>query len=470
LPIEEINSVSHSISDRQSAVSNPVDVGSVLNAAPWGPYQQWLVFLTAITVVFDGIDNQLLGIVIPTLMREWTVPRGAFAPLVSLGYLGMMTGGALAGIAGDRFGRRTALLASMAVFGAMTLAAASASGPAALGWLRLLAGIGLGGAIPNAAALAAEFVPLRQRPIAVTVTIVCVPLGATIAGLLGLRVLPVLGWRLLFVAGGVIPLIIAGLLLRLLPESPRFLARHPARWNELVRLLARIGHPVDADTRFTDSTERGVERASIRALFNRDYRLDTFALWAAFFSCLLAVYCGFSWLTSLLSGAGFSPSTANAGITAFNLGGVAAALLGGVAIARAGSRVSMLTMAAIAVISAIVLSQMTITPARGTFPVLALLTLLGGMINGVQTTMFALAAHVYPGAVRATGVGTVVAFGRLGAILSGYAGSWAIGYQGSASFFALIGAAMLATFIALAVVRRHVPASNRYHSSLIPNP
>jgi len=117
----------------------------------------------------------------------------------------------------------------------------------------------------------------------------------------------------------------------------------------------------------------------------------------------------------------------------------------------------MLTMAAIAVITAIMLSQMTITPARGTFPILALLTLLGGMINGVQTTMFALAAHVYPGAVRATGVGTVVAFGRIGAILSGYAGSWAIGFRGSESFFGLIAIAMLATFVALAIVRRHVP-------------
>jgi AAHS family 4-hydroxybenzoate transporter-like MFS transporter len=438
-------------------VSNSVDVGDVLNAARWGPYQQWLVFLTAITIVFDGIDNQLLGIVIPTLMREWNVPRSVFAPLVSLGYLGMMTGGALAGIAGDRFGRRTALLASMMIFGAMTVAAAAAGGPATLGWLRLLAGIGLGGAIPNAAALAAEFVPLRQRPIAVTVTIVCVPLGATIAGLLGFRVLPVLGWRWLFVAGGVVPLVMAGLLLRLLPESPRFLARHPARWSELVRLLTRIGHAVDGASSFTDSTERVVERASIAALFSRDYRVDTIALWAAFFSCLLAVYCGFSWLTSLLSSAGFSPSTANTGITAFNLGGVAGALLGGVAIARVGSRVSMLTMSAIAVISAVALSQMTITPASGTFSILALLTLLGGMINGVQTTMFALAAHVYPGAVRATGVGTVVSFGRIGAILSGYAGSWAIGYRGSASFFGLIAAAMLATFIALAVVRRHVP-------------
>src|SRR6185369_13774726 len=104
------------------------------------------------------------------------------------------------------------------------------------------------------------------------------------------------------------------------------------------------------------STEHAVERASIRALFGRDFRADTIALWAAFFCCLLAVYSGFSWLTTLLSGAGFTPSTANTGITAFNLGGVAGALVGGIAIARVGSRISMLSMAAVAIMSALVLS------------------------------------------------------------------------------------------------------------------
>ena len=88
-----------------------------------------------------------------------------------------------------------------------------------------------------------------------------------------------------------------------------------------------------------------------------------------------------------------------------------------------------------------------------------MLAVTGGLINGVQTTMFALAAYVYPGAVRATGVGTAVAFGRSGAIVSGFAGSWAIGYHGSASFFGLIAAAMCATFVALALVGRHIPAS-----------
>jgi MFS transporter, AAHS family, 4-hydroxybenzoate transporter len=448
-----------SFSTQHSAFSNsPIDVGAALNTARLSGYQRWVVSLAALTIIFDGIDNQLLGIVIPTLMREWGVPRTAFAPLVSLGYLGMMIGGAIAGVAGDRFGRRTALLGSVAVFGAMTLAAVTARAPAELGWLRLLAGIGLGGAMPNAAALVAEFVPLRQRPIAVTVTIVCVPLGATIAGLLGIRLLPVVGWRMLFLAGGILPLAAAVILWRLLPESPRFLARDRSRWPELIRLLARMGQPVTPQSTFIDATERAVERASIGALFGPDFRVDTLALWAAFFCCLLAVYSGFSWLTTLLSGAGFTPSSANSGITAFNLGGVAGALIGGIAIARVGSRLSMLAMAGVAIVCALLLSRMSLSPSAS-LAIIGWLTLLGAMINGVQTTMYALAAHVYPGPVRATGVGTAVAFGRIGAILSGYVGSWAIGYRGSASFFALIAAAMLATFVALAVVRRHV--SNR---------
>ena len=40
----------------------------------------------------------------------------------------------------------------------------------------------------------------------------------------------------------------------------------------------------------------------------------------------------------------------------------------------------------------------------------------GGLINGVQTLMYGLATHVYPAAIRATGVGTAVAVGRVGGI------------------------------------------------------
>ena len=322
---------------------------------------------------------------------------------MSLGYLGMMLGGAAAGLAGDRFGRRTALLSSVTMFGAMTLGSALVHDTSSLAALRFLAGIGLGGAIPNAATLAAEFVPRPRRSVAVTLTIVCVPLGATIAGLLGSHVLAQAGWRLLFLIGGAVPLVLAAVLFFLLPESPRYLARHPSRRPELVRLLRRMGHEIGDHVLIRDLAERPAPRAPIATLFQRDLRRDTLALWGSFTSCLLAVYLGFSWLPSVLTGAGFTPAVASNGITAFNLGGVVGAIGGGLAFSRVGSRAAMLAMAAGAIAGAVALSLMTIDARMARLPLFALLTLSGGLINAVQTTMYALATNVYASAIRATG-------------------------------------------------------------------
>ena len=437
-----------------------MDVGRTLDRGRWTGYQQWLVFLTALTIVFDGFDNQLLGVALPTIMREWGAPRSAFAPVVSLGYLGMMIGGTLAGVAGDRFGRKTALLGCMVIFGATTVAVAGSNGVTSLAILRLAAGVGLGGAMPNAAALAAEYVPLRQRPFAVTLAIVCVPVGAALAGIAAVGMLPAIGWRGVFVTGGVVPLVAAVLLVRLLPESPRYLARHPQRWPELARLLRRMGHhQVPPDARFSDISEHGTG-LSFRAIFQRELRLDTFALWMAFFSCLLAVYLAFSWLPSILTAAGLSQGVANTGMTAFNLGGVAGALIGGRLLTHFGSRRTMVTMATAAVLCAFGMSRMEIAAQSAVGPIVIMLIVTGALINGVQTTMYALAAHVYPTAIRAGGVGTAVAFGRSGAIVTGYAGPWALEYRGSESFFWLMATALIVTSIALAAVRRHVPASS----------
>ena len=168
------------------------------------------------------------------------------------------------------------------------------------------------------------------------------------------------------------------------------------------------------------------------------------------------MYLGFSWLTALLTSAGFDAATASTGITAFNLGGVVGALAGSVVIGSFGSRAPMLAMAAAAAASAFTLGIMKIDASQPVLPILIVLTLTGGLINAVQVALYALAAHVYPSAVRATGVGAASSVGRLGAILSGYAGAWAIDYRGSASYFSLIALAMVATFVSLALVGRHV--------------
>lgn len=436
--------------------SPPIDVARLIDEGRWTAYQKWLLALVAVTIVFDGVDNQLLGIALPAVMAEWALPRSAFAPVISLGYLGMMIGGALAGMIGDRVGRRTALLGSVVVFGVMTAAVAFADTTASLMWLRFLAGLGLGGAMPNAAALAAEYSPSRVRPFAVTLAIVCVPLGGTVAGLLALRALPAIGWRGIFLVGGVVPVVAAILLWWRLPESPQFLARFETRRHDLLRTLRAMGHVLLPDATVTISAAPRKPRARLGSLLGPELRADTIALWCAFFSCMLSVYLGFAWLTSLLTSVGFDTATANTGITAFNLGGVLGAILGGLAIARFGSKPVILSMTGIAVASAVALAFMTATPTTSTAVLIALITVLGGAINAVQTTMYALATHVYPTIVRATGVGTAVAFGRAGAVVSGYVGSGVIDAGGAPAYFGAIAGMMTAAFVSLAAVRRHV--------------
>jgi AAHS family 4-hydroxybenzoate transporter-like MFS transporter len=446
-----------------------IDVGSALDDAQWSTYQKLLVFATAMTIILDGLDNQLLGAALPALMREWSLPRPAFVPVQTSGMIGMMVGGAIGGMIGDRFGRRVALLGSVVAFGVLTIFVSFAGGVTMLTVLRFFAGLGLGGAMPNAAALSSEYVPRRQRPFAVTLTIVCIPLGGSLAGLVGGYILPRFGWRGLFLVGGILPLVMAAILLKVLPESPRYLARLPERWPQLRTLLRRLGHRVPDDGAFVDATERAVARVSARELLVPEYRRDTLALCASFFFCLLSVYVGVSWVPSMLVGAGFDVGTASYGLTAFNLGGVVGAILGAVVIMRLGSRLTMLAMAAGAIAGAVALAFMTIGP-QSAFAVLAMLAWTGGLINAVQTTMYALAAHVYPTAVRATGVGTAVAFGRIGGVLSPSVGSWALETGGSSRYFGLIAATMVLAFAALSAIRRHIPGATVGHAAASPAP
>ena len=436
--------------------ASSIDIGALIDRGTWSGYQRRLVVLSALTLVFDGVDLQLMGVVIPEIMRDWAVARSAFAPVLAVGMIGMLVGAAAAGIVGDRYGRKRTLLGSIVVFGAASVAMAASTSLLSLGLLRLVVGFGIGGAIPNASALVAEYVPARHRPLAVTFAIVCVPLGASLAGLLAAAVVPVFGWRALFVAGGVIPLAAALLLSWALVESPRYLARRPDRWPELERILARFGHSTPADASFSDSAEALAGRATVSALLEPSFRRDTLGLWAAFASCLLAVYLGFNWIPAMLTGAGLSPTLGSLGITMFNFGGVIGAIAGALAFYRIGSRTTMIVMSGGAAAGAAALAFTSLGPDTSTGVLMTLLAITGGLINAVQTTMYALAAQMYPAAIRSTGVGTAAGIGRVGAIGSTYIGAWAIEGGGSVLFFATVALAMVLTAAGLSTIERHI--------------
>ena len=436
-----------------------VDVGVLLDEGRSSAYQKLLIGGTALAIILDGMDTQLLGNAIPALLREWSLPRGAFTTVLALGPLGMMVGGAIGGVLGDRIGRRTALFCSVLSFAAFTLAIATVNGVPMLGLFRFLSGLGLGGAMPNAAALASEYVPRRQRAFAVTLTIVCFPLGGTLAALLSAQVLPTYGWRTLFIVGGLLPIALAMVLFPLLPESPKFLATRPDRWAELIRMLRRLGYEVPGDATFVEAGAGGLtSHASVRDLLAPAFRLDTLGLCAAFFFGLMANNVGILYIPVMLTGAGFTQAMASNALAAWNFGGVAGAILGALVIQRLGSRITQLTLSGMAVASAMIMATMPPDP-QDTLQLIVMFVLLGGTLNAVLTTMYALAANVYPTEIRGTGIGTAVAMGRLGMVIASYVGNFALDAGGPPAYFSTFAVAMIIVFGSLAIVRRHIESS-----------
>jgi len=438
-----------------------VDVGAVLDEGQWTGYQKLLIFGTALTIILDGIDNQLLPNAVPFIAPEWGLQNSAFRNALATGPFGMMIGGLLGGILGDRYGRRTALLGSVIAFAVLTLAIAAVNSVFALGLIRFIAGVGLGGAMPNAATLASEYVPRKQRPFAVTLTIVCIPLGgfvaSTMAGIIG----PAYGWRALFVLGGLVPVVLAIVLWKALPESPRYLASRRERWSELTAVMRRMGHHVPDDVTYVEaaSARPSAKKATIGDLFAPVFRRDTVGLFLSFFFCLMVNYVAIQLVPSMLRDSGkFTPAAATSGLQWVNIGGVIGAILGALAIQRIGSRTTMLGMCAAAVVCSIIMSGMRLDP-MDTFALMAMFLLTGGLLNAVQTTMYALAAHVYPTEIRSTGVGTAVAFGRIGNVLAVYVGGFALDRGGSPGYFYSWAILMGLVLLSLAMIGRHVPRS-----------
>jgi AAHS family 4-hydroxybenzoate transporter-like MFS transporter len=438
-----------------------IDLAKLLDEGRWSPWQKLLVAGTALAIILDGLDNTVLPTAIRALSDDWHLKRADFSTALMMSPLGMLVGGLIGGWLGDRLGRRLILLGSIVAFALPTAAVYFAPNLAVLAALRFLAGLGLGGAMPNATALASEYVPRRQRPFAVTLAIVCVPLGAMLASFLAARMIPAYGWRMFFLVCGLVPLALGAGLAPVLGESPRFLARRRERWPELVALLRRFGHSVPADAEFAEAEapRSGPAADGAKGPFSPDYRRDTVSLCCAFFFCLLTVYLGLQLLPTVLSGkaAGFTLAEANDIFTWFNVGGVVGALIGSQVIQRLGSRQPMLSLCASAVAGALVSAVLPLDTGHRAL-VVATCAFLGVTINAVQVALFALAAHVYPTEIRGRGVGTVLAIGRVGNVLAPSAGLYVLGPDQNrvALYFATFGVGMVAVLAALLGVRRHI--------------
>lgn len=435
------------------------EIGSLLDFGPWGAYQKRTIALTAGVVVFDGLDIQMTGYAVPAIARDWGLHPAIFASVLAAGLFGVAIGSALGGFIGDRLGRRWAIIASAFSFAFCTLGMAFTHDLTSLLVLRFLAGFGIGGALPNAATLASEFTPLNRRPLATTLTIICIPLGGVVAGTLA-SLLSGHSWRMLFVVAGALPLLYAAVMLFALPESPRYLAKDPANAQRLRLLLARMGHAAsELSHRAQSSLDDHSQSAGVRQLFAGPQRRDTLALWCAFFFCLLTVYLAFNWLPSTLLSYHLDNKEAILGLTLYNFGGIFGAVLVGWWISLRGSRFPMSLSSGVGILSAVCLAILVAGPRTSHGLLLAVVCINGLAVNAVQTTLYALATHIYTTGIRATGTALALAMGRIGAIISAFFGARLLGMH-SGSYFIALALTMTAVLIAIQVIRNHVTAGS----------
>jgi MFS transporter, AAHS family, 4-hydroxybenzoate transporter len=389
-------------------------------------------------MILDGFDVQIIGFAAPALVAEFEIDRGALGPALAASVIGMCLGAVAIGPFGDRHGRRPALLLSTFLFGATTLLAATATSVATLAVWRFLTGLGLGAALPSAVALMAEFAPPQRRSQLIVGSLLGIPIGGIVGSAIAAELVPEFGWRAIFIVGGVLPLIAVAALFVLLPESPRFLAAAGDR------------------TRLADH-DRG-----IRAVFAPGVGRDALIMALAFFTNTFAVYAFFSWMPLVLTSVGFELGQAVRSALVFNLAGVAGSLLNAWLIARLGSRLPMVIVASVAIFALVGLTCVAalggpVTQSvRGPAIYFIAIACAGFGIHALQSGLYIVSAHVFPTECRTSGVGFASGAGRIGGIVSSFAGGSLLALGEAAGFFVGVAVVLLFTVSCLLVLRRHI--------------
>jgi len=402
-----------------------LDVQAFINAQPLSRYQWRVVILCFLIVFLDGLDTAAMGFIAPALSADWGIPRASLGPVMSAALIGMVFGALGSGPLADRFGRKVVLVSAVFLFGLFSLWSAFSSNIDQLLILRLLTGLGLGAAMPNATTLLSEYTPERLKSLLVTSMFCGFNLGMACGGFVSAKLIPAMGWHSLLMLGGILPLILTVVLMIWLPESARFLVVRNLGVERIRKVLAPISPlEVNAATGFSVPEQKTVRsRNVLKVVFSGTYSTGTLLLWLTYFMGLVIVYLLTSWLPTLMRDSGASMEQSAFIGALFQFGGVLSAVGVGWAMDKYNPHKVIGCAYFLAGVFAWLVGQ-----SLGNVAVLATLVLLAGMcINGAQSAMPSLAARFYPTQGRATGVSWMLGIGRFGAILGAWAGATLLG-------------------------------------------
>lgn len=415
-------------------MSGTIDIKAFIDERPIAPFLWALVAMCFLVVVADGMDLAIMGFVTPSILQDWHVSRPAFGFVISAAPFGLVIGGLIAGPSSDRFGRKIVVTGSVLLFGIFTIIAAGASSPQEMMLLRLLGGMGMGAAMPNAATLLSEYVPSRRRALFITIMFAGFTGGSAAIGFIASILVPHFGWRSVLLAGGIAPLVLVPFLVAFLPESALFLALKNAPANLIAKVLGRVTGAVFAgDEHFISPGPRLQAKTPIGVLFSNGYAATTIALWITCFMSLMIVYLLTGWLPILMKDAGLTISTAAEVTAMFQAGGTIGAILIGWSMDR--GHPSRVIATGYLLGAAFILCVAWAGALSGWLWVLVFAT--GFFASGAQSGLNAFVPGCYPTAARATGVSWMLGMGRFGSIAGPLVGGALLGLGWS--FGAILG-------------------------------
>jgi AAHS family 4-hydroxybenzoate transporter-like MFS transporter len=435
-----------------------VQVSHFLDEYGVGSFQIKLIIWSVLLAMIDGYDIGAIAFAVPSLIKEWHVAPKDLGLVLSASNFGVLFGSQIFGWIGDRYGRKTALIAANLLFGVFTFIAAYSTNLTELSELRFVAGLGIGGVIPNLVSINAESAPRNMRATLAIIATGLVPLGGALAGFASAALVPTHGWQILFEIGGIVPIVFALLAVFGLPESIKFMAIHERQRPKMLALLKAIrpDFTVPPNARFVIEDEKQSPSNPIY-LFRDGLAAITPLTWLMFACNLMGYFFLISWTPTLLGAAHVPPQTAALAGAALQVGGTVGSLVLCWWLQRARfAAIAIMFVIAVPIVSSIGYAGLSSTTA------LILITFFAGFIVlGIQSGINVVGAMIYPTSLRANGSGWQLGIGRFGAIAGPLVGALFVGlpvpelYMWSAIPFA-VGAVV--TFIVYKLVSARVAA------------
>jgi putative MFS transporter len=421
-----------------------MNIAKRIDSLPMTPFMRKIIVLVGIGWLFDAMDQGMVSGVIASIGVDWVLSPAQLGFLSSAGLLGMIVGAALSGIAADRWGRRSAVVFTLAIFSVGSALCGLAVNYEMLFICRFLTGFGLGGELPAASTLVSEFSPVASRGRNVVVLESFWAWGWIAAALVAYLAIPLYGWRIAFFIGAV-PALFAAVLRVLVPESPRYLEAQ-GRYEEADRLVrkmeeqAGIRHdssPVEtsaaemaskdkttggrgkrsAGRRDTDATKRRgdglVFLSSFKSLWSRKHLRSTVVLWVLWLGINLGYYGFVLWTPSLLMMQGFDMVKSFGFTLLMCVAQLPGYFVAAVLIERIG-RKPVLTV----FFAGTALASWLFGHATSELQIALFGCLLYFFALGAWGCVYSYTPELYPTEIRGSGTGWAAAFGRLGAMVA----------------------------------------------------